>query len=138
VNPGHIRLRNFGFAWGIILLAMDGCGHDTCRKANVPIANASGQWVLESYNENSGYTFRKDGAIYLTRCDGVNYGYGKGAEPVQRQFQCSPVLAYLHKPVPSLHLGFPGKSGTTVPESTSALYFDDNGRQYLFLIVEAK
>jgi hypothetical protein len=43
-----------------------------------------------------------------------------------------------NKPVPSLHLGFADKNGEIVPESTSALYYDDDGRQYLFFIIEAK
>lgn len=117
-----------------ILLSLSGCSHQAVQRS----ADAPGQWVLESYDENVGYTFRKDGVTYLTRCDGVNYGYGKGAEPVKRQFECAPVLAYLHKPIPSLHMGFADKTGKTVPESSSALYYDDNGRQYLFFIIKAK
>ena len=114
-----------------------GCGRHSVHKMDTP-SDVPGQWVLESYREDTGYTFRKDGVTYVTRCDGVNYGRGKGAEPVKGEFECSPILAYLHKSVPSLRLGFPDQNGTILPESTSALYYDDEGRQYLFFIVEAK
>lgn len=129
-GPSLIHSATLSF----VLLSLFGCSHEAVQRSR----EVPGQWILESYNENIGYTFRKDGVTYLTRCDAVNYGYGKGAEPVKRQFDCAPVLAYLHKPVPSIHLGFPDKAGKTVPESTSALYYEDNGRQYLFSIVEAK
>jgi hypothetical protein len=121
-----------------LLLMLAGCSHETVHKADTPRADAPGQWILDSYNEKTGYTFRKDGVIYQTSCEGVNYGYGKGAEPVRDQSLCSPVLEYLHKPVPSLRLGFLDKNGTTVLESESTLYFEVGQRAYLFGIVEAK
>ena len=138
MNLERNRLRFIALGAALFLA---GCSHRTAHKADASGADAPGQWVLESYNEKTGYTFRKDGVTYLTRCDGVNYGYGKGAEYVepQRQFDCSPILEYMRKPVPSLHLGFLDKTdGTVVPESTSALYYDVGIRQYLFGIIEAK
>lgn len=122
---------------GIVLLTLAGCSHGTVRKDTTG-ADVSGQWILESYNETTGYTFRKDGVTYLTRCGGVNWGHGKGVEPITRQFVCSSILGFLHKPVPSLHLGFIDETGTIVPLSTSSLYYDDDGRKYLFEIIEAK
>jgi hypothetical protein len=121
----------------------DKCGGFTYRlpkftDEDVAETELPGQWILESYNENTGYTFRKDGVTYLTRCDGVNYESGKGTEPIKRQFECSAILAHLHKPVAFLHLGVSDKNGKIVPDSTSALYYDDDGRQYRFFVIEAK
>jgi len=31
-------------------------------------ADPSGQWILESYNADSGYVFRKDGVHYKANC----------------------------------------------------------------------
>jgi hypothetical protein len=131
--------RTLGVALSIVLLlSPSGCSRQTVQKADSSRGDPPGQWILASYNEKTGYAFRKDGVIYQTNCAGVNYGYGKGAEPPTGQSSCAPVLLYMHHPVPSLHLGFLDKNGTTVPESEDTLYYVDGGRQYLFEIIEAK
>lgn len=58
------------------------------------------QWLLESYNEKTGYMFRKDGVHYTAHCR-ISYLYeADNVLPATSESECSAVLQYLHKPLP--------------------------------------
>jgi|HubBroStandDraft_4_1064222.scaffolds.fasta_scaffold14353_4 hypothetical protein len=60
----------------------------------------SRDWILESYDEQKGYVFRKDGMRYKTHCT-RSYLSGTGNLPeATSESECSAVLPYLHKPLP--------------------------------------
>jgi hypothetical protein len=60
----------------------------------------AGQWFLESYNEKSGYVFRKDGIHYTAHCKISYLHEAANVLPAASESECSAVLPYLHKPLP--------------------------------------
>jgi hypothetical protein len=105
-----------------------------------------GQWILESYDVNSGYVFRKDGVRYYTHCSSQTYpgetfldgihrltGDFKGKVP---EGTCFDVTRFMHKPVP-----------LKLTQGTNVLYYDSQdapgtldppGTSYYFIIVAEK
>lgn len=71
-----------------------------CNRSN------KGKWILESYDSNKGYVFVKDGVRYEAHCSGFTYAdkdnqYRLG-NLATHEWECSQVLAYIHKPVPTV------------------------------------
>ncbi len=58
------------------------------------------QWLLESYNEKTGYVFRKGGAHYTAHCRISYLHEAANVLPAASEGECSAVLQYLHKPLP--------------------------------------
>ncbi len=57
------------------------------------------QWYLESYNERTGYVFRKDGIHYTAHCRISYLHEAANVLPAASESECSTVLPYLHKPL---------------------------------------
>jgi hypothetical protein len=65
-----------------------------------PLTDETGQWFLESYDEKTGYVFRKDGIRYTTHCK-VSYLHDAvNVLPAASESECSAVLPYFHKSLP--------------------------------------
>jgi len=58
------------------------------------------QWLLESYNEKTGYVFRKDGVHYTAHCRISYLHEAANVLPAASESECSAVLQYLRKPLP--------------------------------------
>lgn len=81
----------------IVFLALILAG---CSTGVKPPAQNAGQWILESYDANKGYVFRKDGVRYMTHCR-ISYLHdATNVYPAASESECSAVLPYLHKPLP--------------------------------------
>jgi S1-C subfamily serine protease len=77
--------------------------------------SAQGQWVLQSYDADKGYTFVRDGVQYQAECWATGRPYlgfpsenipdtdpdALPPEPARQQTECADILPYLHKPVPN-------------------------------------
>lgn len=108
----------------------------SCNVIQRPSAQ-KGEWVLASYDENKGYTFRKDGSEYLARCIRLQVEKDGPSFDADSEIQCSKILAYLGKAVPGIDQAMIGDSfGRSSPASLT--FHDQNGASYEFRIVEAK
>ena len=64
------------------------------------------QWVLESYDAQTGYVFSRAGARYEAQCYHVSAPVAHvDIGPYPPEGECSEVLPYLHKPVPLDQIG---------------------------------
>lgn len=105
-NRVYVVLAGLWLSW--VVLAQVGCSHQATPQRNSPSApDNAGQWVLESYDKNKGYTFLKDGVRYQAHCSGY-YLSADGDDEVYdsrptvniEESTCSAVLPYLRAPLP--------------------------------------
>jgi hypothetical protein len=117
----------------VIALAAIGTG---CRHDDLP-----SQWILESYNSDNGYVFRRDGIRYQTRCfsdtkpgetvlDAASRWKQTSGSNAVPETACFEVVRYLHKSVPLKSM-----PGTNLLYCSSE---DSPGTSYWFLISEEK
>lgn len=97
---------------------------------------SKGQWILESYDKDAGYTFVHDGVVYKASCVATGRPMLPGDKPdldpralppntASHQSECDDILPYLHQPVPSLTRPYP-----------SILLFVGRGNQRLEFEIE--
>jgi hypothetical protein len=93
-----------------------------------------GQWILESYDSEKGYVFRKDGVRYQAHCNAVVWTKASGDWNINEEVSegdCATVLPFLHK---TLSLAPGGKP--------DIVHFDKYDPEikwtYAFKITEAK
>jgi hypothetical protein len=105
-----------------------GCNHFIGQK------DPPGQWILESYNSEKGYVFRKDGVRYEAHCGAVIWTKTDGDWDINEKVSesgCAVILPFLHMIVPLKPGGKP-----------DVVHFDkqDPGIKwtYAFKITEAK
>jgi hypothetical protein len=79
---------------------------------------SDGQWILEAYDKDKGFTFVHDGGVYHARCIATGRPMLAGGKPdldpgalppvlAHDESACGEVLPYLHKPVPSFTRPYP-------------------------------
>jgi len=86
----------------LVAVAMMSCNRSAPKDIALPSnkPKQSGQWILESYDADKGFTFSKDGVLYATRCDHISSKVSNIRIDIQDQSQCARVLSYLHKTIP--------------------------------------
>jgi hypothetical protein len=117
---GLIALTIALLAFAAVQTAMMFCEYHHTNSQHVQATGSppKDEWILESYEEDKGYTFVHDGVTYHTRCFATGRPVlpsGKpdldpGAlppNPASQQSECGDILPYLHRPVPSLSRPYP-------------------------------
>jgi hypothetical protein len=85
-------------------VSLASCNHSVPNSTASPSSNPrqqqNGQWVLESYDSTKGFTFSKNGVLYVTKCDHISWKISNYRADIQYQSQCTMILSYLHKTIP--------------------------------------
>jgi hypothetical protein len=97
-------MRRFWLSPLVLLVFLAACSQPSPKADPPAVSNTaptqSGQWILQNYDSDKGYTFRRDGVSYQTRCDHV-FHKGTGIrQDASDQTLCVRVLPYLHKTIP--------------------------------------